>query len=262
MPWARMLFAVADLPTFHPTIVFLSALFAVVLALVHLFSGKVRFLEVTPRSIWLSASSGVSVAYVFVHILPELSQAQETIRGAVGKTLGFLEHHVYLLALLGLAVFYGLERAAKVSRQRNQKVGRGDVTSSGVFWMHVVSFALYNALIGYLLLHREESGVQSLLFFFIAMALHFVVNDYGLREHHKRAYEKIGRWILAAAIIFGWAIGLGTELSRVAIAVLFAFLAGGLVLNVLKEELPEERQSRFWAFALGAGLYSALLVAL
>lgn len=258
----RILFAVAEPSTSNSNIVWLSALFAVILALVHLFSGKLRFLDRTPRSIWLSVSGGVSVAYVFVHILPELSQAQETIKGTVGKALLFLEHHVYLLALLGLAVFYGLERAAKLSRQRNHKVGKGDVTSEGVFWVHIVSFAFYNALIGYLLLHREEPEIQSLLFFFMAMALHFVVNDNGLREHHKRAYKKIGRWILAAAIICGWAIGLGTQLSKAAIALLFAFLAGGVVLNVLKEELPEERQSRFWAFALGATIYSALLVAL
>lgn len=257
-----ILFAVAEPSTSNSHIVWLSALFAVILALVHLFSGKLRFLDRTPRSIWLSVSGGVSVAYVFVHILPELSQAQETIKGTVGKALLFLEHHVYLLALLGLAVFYGLERAAKLSRQRNHNAGKGGITSSGVFWVHIVSFALYNALIGYLLLHREEPGIESLLFFFIAMALHFVVNDNGLREHHQHIYQKVGRWILAAAIICGWAIGLGTQLSETAIALLFAFLAGGVVLNVLKEELPEERQSRFWAFALGAGIYSALLVAL
>ncbi|MEY4519559.1 MAG: hypothetical protein RLZZ499_2159 [Cyanobacteriota bacterium] len=95
----------------EPTIFFRSGLLAIALALVHLFAGKLRFLEATPRSIWLSFASGVSVAYVFVHILPELSQAQETVTGAIGEALAFLEHHVYLLALLGLAVFYGLERA-------------------------------------------------------------------------------------------------------------------------------------------------------
>jgi len=57
-------------------------------------------------------------------------------------------------------------------------------------------------------------------------------------------------------------VGLVVELPEAAIAVLTAFLAGGVVLNVLKEEIPEERQSRFWAFALGAALYAALLLAL
>jgi hypothetical protein len=50
------------------------------------------------------------------------------------------------------------------------------------------------------------------LFFFFAMALHFVVNDNGLRENHKESYDRMGRWILAAAIIVGWVIGQGTEI--------------------------------------------------
>ena len=93
------------------------------------------------------------------------------------------------------------------------------------------------------------------------MALHFVVNDHGLRENHKHSYDRISRWILAAAIILGWAIGYGTEIHQAAIALLFSFLAGGVVLNVFKEELPEERQSKFWAFSLGAAIYAALLLA-
>ncbi len=45
------------------------------------------------------------------------------------------------------------------------------------------------------------------------------------------------------------------------IAVLIAFLAGGIIRNVLKEEVPEERESRFSAFAVGATAYAAILLA-
>jgi predicted membrane protein len=197
---------------------------------------------------------------VFVHILPELSKAQVTLQSTLNIGLTFLEHHVYLVALLGLAVFYGLERFAKNSRQRSRKTGKGDVTSPGVFWIHIASFAVYNALIGYLLVHQEESSIKTLLFFSFAMALHFVVNDNGLRENHKQIYDHIGRWLLAAAITVGWVIGIGTEIHEAAIAVLFAFLAGSVVLNVLKEELPEEQESRFWSFVLGAIGYAILLL--
>jgi hypothetical protein len=257
-----MLAAISEPSMPSANLTLLTGVLAIGLALIHLFSSRLRFLKSAPRSRWLSFGSGVSVAYVFVHVLPDLSEAQETIRQSLDSGLEFLEHHVYLVALLGLAVFYGLERAAEVSRQRNRQDANQDVTSGGIFWLHMASFALYNALIGYLLLHREVSGFMSLLFFAVAMALHFVVNDYGLREHHKKMYDQTGRWILAAAIIVGWAIGSRTALSQAAIAVLFAFLAGSVVLNVLKEELPEERESRFWAFALGAGGYAALLLAL
>ncbi len=227
---------------------------------VHLCAGRLRFLESTPRSVWLSFAGGVSVAYIFVHVLPDLSEAQEAVQSAVGAGLGFVEHHVYLVALLGLAAFYGLERAARESRRSNRQDGGEDVTSAGVFWLHIGSFALYNALIGYLLLEREE--LRSLLVFTLAMALHFVISDFALHEHHKDAYRRTGRWILAAAIFLGWLVGRTTRIPEAAVGVLFAFLAGGVMLNVLKEELPEERQSRFWAFAVGAGGYAALLLAL
>jgi uncharacterized membrane protein len=49
------------------------------LALIHLVAGKLRFLDVIPRSAWLSAASGASVAYVFMHLLPELATGQETL---------------------------------------------------------------------------------------------------------------------------------------------------------------------------------------
>jgi len=41
---------------------------------------------------------------------------------------------------------------------------------------------------------------------------------------------------------------------------LVAFLAGSVVLNVLKEELPEYRESQVWAFAMGCAGYTALLL--
>ncbi len=238
----------------------LSGLIALLLALIHIYAGNFKLLKRTPRSRWLSLGSGVSVAYIFVHVLPDLGAAQADFQSSV-KVFDKIEHHIYLLSLMGMLVFYGLERAAKVSRQRSRRGGEGDATQPGVFWLHMASFSLYNALIGYLLLHQEEPGLDSLVVYAIAMALHFIVNDYSLSEDHKQAYEYTGRWILSAAIIFGWVIGTQTTIHEVATAVLFAFLAGGIILNVLKEELPQARESRFWTFALGAAGYSALLLA-
>lgn len=126
----------------------------------------------------------------------------------------------------------------------------------------MASFAAYNLITGYLLLHREVMTPAALAFFAIAMALHFLVTDYGLNEDHKAPYRRIGRWLLAAAVAGGWVLGLVTELPEAGLAALTAFLGGGVVLNVLKEEVPSERQSRFWAFAGGAAGYAALLLAL
>ena len=238
-----------------PLIVPFTVLCAVVLALVHLYASKLKVLDVIPRSRWLSFASGVSVAYVFVHLLPDLSEQQEVF--AESTALNWLEHHVYLMALLGLAVFYGLEKTVAHS----QKEGDG-ATSEGVYWLHIVSFALYNALIGYLLFHREESGLVSLFLYAIAMALHFIVNDYGLNQDHQSSYRRCGRWILASAIVVGSVIGMSGEISQAAVSLLFSFVAGGIILNVLKEELPEERESRFSSFVAGTSSYAVLLLLL
>lgn len=243
--------------------ILLQAVFVAGFILVHLFAGKLRFLDGIPRSRWLSLAAGISVAYVFIHIFPELAKAQQSI-GEGFQFLLWIEHHAYLMALCGLALFYGLERMVKSSQRRQgDESGSGEgetTTSSGIFWLHISSFAIYNALIGYLLVHREEQDMRGLLLFSVAMAVHFLVNDYGLRQHHKDTYRDVGRWVLALAILMGWSAGLATNVSEAAIGALFAFLAGGVVLNVLKEELPEERRSRFLPFVLGAAGYSVLLL--
>jgi hypothetical protein len=243
---------------------------AIILAAVHVVTPSLRFIEGTPRSAWLSIAGGVSVAYVFVHLLPELAAAQRSVGEMIGGT-AFAERHVYLIALAGLAVFYGLDRLAKISRSRREGAPVGDARAAGegkagtspwVFAIHIGSFAIYNTLIGYLLLHREVMTLLALFFFTVAMALHFVVTDYGLGEDHKAQYLRFGRWILVCAVLTGLLVGYATEISEAAIAVLTAFLAGGVILNVLKEEVPSERQSRFWAFALGMVAYAAMLLTL
>lgn len=242
-------------------LVFMSGLAASLLALTHIFANKLKFLQEIPRSKWLSAAGGVSVAYVFIHILPELQEWQSKFEEQY--ELSFLQHHLYLVALLGLALFYSIERAAKLSTQSKRNIPKeAEGSYPGIYWLHIISFSVYNLLIGYLLIHRDRGGFISLLLFAIAMALHFLVNDFGLYDHYKRRYTQNGRWIVSVSILVGWVIGLLTEISESGLAIIFAFIAGGIILNVLKEELPEERKSNFWAFFAGILVYSILLISI
>ena len=228
----------------------LSGAVALLFAAIHLSGKYLRFLRATPRSIWLSFAGGVGLAYVFVHLLPELAAWQASIAGEAGP-------HVYMVALLGLLLFYGIERLVRGARRCRE----GEEAGTGLFWTHVGAYGVYNVLIGYLLAREEERAMGELLLYAVALGFHFLVNDQGLREHHGREYDKEARWLLALAPVAGWAAGVAFELAEITVATLFAFLAGGIVLNVLKEELPEDRESRFWALALGAALFTALLLA-
>ncbi|MEX0761184.1 MAG: hypothetical protein WD208_06585 [Dehalococcoidia bacterium] len=240
-----------------------SAIAALGLALVHVLAGNLQSLQAVPRSQWLSAAGGVSVTYVFVHILPELGERQTHLEesGQLGFLSGFAASHIYIVALAGLAVFYGLEHMARSSRRNRRQGGPGEGSPpAAAFWIHIGSFGMYNALIGYLLVHREQPGIESFIFFAVAMGLHFMVNDFGLRDHFQSLYHDWGRWALAAGALAGFIVGTFTQVNDVVVAVLFGFLAGGIIVNVLKEELPDERRSRYRAFIAGAGVYAAVLL--
>ena len=237
----------------------LTLLAAVALMLVHLLAGRLHALGELPRSRWLSVAGGVAVAYVFIHLLPELAHGQKVMEDSEAGLLSYLEHHVYLLALAGLACFYGLERLVKTHRR---KIDDQAESHPGVFWLHIGAFSAYNGLIGYLLVHRKSDDAIELLLYSAALALHFLVNDVALQSDHRRLYNRSGRWILAASVLAGWTLGIVMQLSELALSALTSFIAGAIVLNVLKEELPEERNSRFSAFLLGAGSYTVLLLAL
>ncbi len=122
---------------------------ALILAAVHVLGRDVSIPR-APRGARLSFAGGVSVAYVFVHLLPELAEHQETFRRRAEEAgfLAGLERHTYLIALAGLAAFYGLDRLARTSALREARAGREKQPTRGTFWLHLGSFAFYNVLVG------------------------------------------------------------------------------------------------------------------
>jgi hypothetical protein len=210
------------------------------------------------RRRWVSVAAGVSVAYVFVDVLPELGAQHQAFRTASREGLLFAEQRIYVLALLAFVALYGLEHMVLASRERRREAAATGAADS-VYWLHLGGFAAYSALIGYLLVERAERGPIALAAYGFAMALHFLIVDHSLREQHGRLYDRTGRWVLAASVLVGWMVGATTPFSKVVSARLFAVLAGGVVITSLRAELPGDREGRFWPFCLGAAAYAVLL---
>ncbi|THH39429.1 hypothetical protein [Neolewinella litorea] len=234
----------------------------VVLVLVHLFVSRLG-LSGIPRSKWLSLGGGISVTYIFLHVLPEFAEYQEMFAEHTSDdVLNFMEHHIYGFALLGLVAFYALERAAKRSKQSHREPSEEvEEDDTSVFWIHMFSFMVYNGIIGYLLWGREDQSTMGLVYYVLAMAFHFMVTDFSLYQHYQELYRRRGRWMVVAALVGGWALGLTVEIAEIHVGMIFAFVAGGVIMNVLKEELPEERKSNIWAFLTGVVAYAVLLIA-
>lgn len=229
-------------------------LVAAVIAGVHVVAPRLWADRIDARSPVLSIAGGVSVAFVFVHLLPELSTAQAAVDDTPGL-LPYLERHVYLLALLGMVAFYGLQSAS-----RRRPAGEDNRGGWAALWVSLGVFGTYNAIIGYLLVEQAATGMAAPVYFGVAMGLHLLVIDEALDEQHRDAYGSSGRYVLAGSVVAGWAVGMLTHVSQVALGLAIAFLAGGIILNVLKQELPAEREGRFGYFAVGAAAYTLLLL--
>lgn len=232
----------------------LSLVYAIGFALIHYFSGQLIHVKETPRSRFLSLAGGVAVAYVFLHLLPELNEYQEELEGHLENgALASIENHILVISMLGLAVFYGLERLA--SKRKNKGAGN-------IFWIHMVTFVIYNFSIGYVLAESEFETVGTMTLYFLALGIHFITVDQGLRHHHQHLYDQRGRLLLSLSVLIGWGVGAFSSLHELSLSMIVAFLAGGIILNVMKEELPEERDSSFRAFSIGLIGYAVLLLAL
>jgi hypothetical protein len=222
---------------------------ALALGCIHATAGWLhRGTKARPR--WLSAASGVSAAYVFVHLLPDLSEAETLwLNARPHRPFQWLEHQVYLMALIGLVLSLGLARVTYGQGQRPVR-----------FWLQIAASAVYNLLIGGFAF--RVTGLVPLLLAVLAFGGHLLINDHDLQLRYGRDYERTGRWLLAAAPLLGWYLGSHFEEPGIGYSALLGLVGGGIILNVIKEELPEQREGRFSVFVAGALLYSALLLTL
>ena len=242
-----------------------------VLVVLHLLAPRVRTLPGVPDRVVGSFAGGIAIAYVFLHLLPELAEGNEGVGEVLSDVIevdAVLELSIFLVALTGFTVLYGLERLAERSGSPRARVhaGGGEIVEQdepppAVFWLHLATFSVYNALITYSLPLRFRTGMTFALLFVLAMALHFVLTDRSLEEHYPRRFSRWGRFVLAGALLLGWVLAVvAAPTSTVVVTLLTALLGGGILLNVFKEELPGAgtRSSYPW-FLVGLVLYAALL---
>lgn len=253
-----------------------SLLSVLVLAVLHLFAPHIRKLPLVPEHATASFAGGLAVSYVFLHLLPELAEGSSELREVLGDSSErspLLGLEIFLVALIGFLIFYGLERLAEQSQQTvsapqvssgpqgDEQLPREGTGQKRVFAVHLGSFAVYNAIIAYTLPLDWRTSVPFAILFTIAMGLHFVLSDRGLEEHYGDQFDRRPpRLLLAGALLIGWALAaLFAPTSSVFVSLLTAFLAGSILLNVFKEEIPSTRRSSFGWFTVGLASYALLL---
>jgi len=227
---------------------------------VHIFTNTIKGLEKQMSNRLVSLVSGGSIAYVFLHLVPELTHYQHVAEEAhLIPWLENVDYVTYVSALLGITVFYGINQLSEKSERENRKRKNLTRPSETVFALEISAFALYNGLIGYLFQELSGDSIAAYATYFIVFSFHFIANNRILHMTHEDLYTKVGRWVLAFSVLTGWILYELTHASDLTLAFLSSFLTGGVVLNILNDELPEERESSFPAFVFGILFIAVLL---
>lgn len=219
-----------------------AATLAVILTVAHILAPQIRRMLHGREMIVASLGGGMAVAYVFLHLLPELH---------VGH--GLLGRMIFAVPLVGFLAQYLLKR-------RIDRVRAASYRSSMLFFAKLANLCVYNWLMIYgSPAKRAEVGWYSIPLF-LAIVLHLVHGDYAFGEEEPRRFDSIGRWCLVLASLLGYLTIVVEQRTNEDLNTIFvALLAGSVLYNVFSEEVPDDRQVRFEWFLVGTLGFAAFV---
>lgn len=221
-----------------------------IFALIHLWAEKIQLMTIASQGKFLSFGGGIAIAYVFIDLLPKLGKSNAQVEKTLLDVVPFVEKHVFIMALTGFLLFYIIERTPSIAEKQ------------WTVWLPILSFVLFNFFVGYAVVDKDNPEIKPLFLFTFAFALHYFTNDYSLSTNYASAYENVGRWLLVAALFIGGVIGVIFELSPTAVALLNAFIGGGVIMNVTRHELSEARPNDIRTFLSAALFYTVILLSI
>jgi hypothetical protein len=228
------------------------------LSMIHLTIGRWRILHGPQAHLWLSTSAGTALAYVFTYLLPKLATIQASLDGSGSQGQAFLRNHAYLLALAGLLTYFALGPSASASDDH-------DVTAPNRRFsiaFLALGYSFYSLQIGYLIAELNEPDMATFALVGLILGLHLMGIDHHLRRAHTSAYDGVFRYLCVGALFSGWVGGILTEAIKSTVMLSSAFVAGGIIIMAIREEMPAHGMPRPLTFFVAAiaGCAAILLV--
>ena len=193
---------------------------------------------------------GTGLAYVFLYLLFELAKyGAPKIHALLPLGPEPLET-LFILLLGALSANHVLQvRIARSPGLQDDCLG------------YAALFLVYNFLAGAGLAEEALEGALNLGIYVLALGLHLLFNDLFLLHLCPDAYH--WRWRAALAIMpaIGCALAIGFALPDGVLYGMLALIAGSMILNVVRHELPSPQNFRSGAFVAGIIVYATLIIA-
>lgn len=217
----------------------------VVLAMVHLASESIHLRHGKMRWRIISFAAGISIAYLFLHLLPETYEAANHIKGWV---------FVFLLA--GFTVFHLIEKYVYQHVERERLVR--DLKE-----IHSVSFFIYHFVVGVALTGKFEESMLEGLLFLVPVAFHAGLSTASLSGIHDDMMElKFVRVLLSISTLLGVVFAALIRIPPALELSLVSFVAGVLLYIIVREFLPQKEKGEPAYFVLGLLLFAAVNLAI
>ena len=196
-----------------------------------------------------SLAGGIGLTYVFLYLLFEL------IRDGAPLIHNFLP--LGPEPLESLAIFL----AASVAGVYLLQVHLERTTDLSDDYRALAAFFIaYNFLAGAGLVEEARWGALNLAIYVAAVGAHMVCNERLLIHLYEHAYGRFWRAMLAAAPVLGFGIASGFRLPEGALYVVLTVVAGAMIINVVRRELPTAPRLRPFPFVMGLLGYGSLIL--
>ncbi|CAM3955160.1 hypothetical protein [Alkalicoccus chagannorensis] len=222
--------------------------------IIQVFANKIISSSSLSKVRWMSLAGGIAVSYIFVYILPSLHHEQDEF-GETAFELA-MESELYFFGLIGIVVFYVMNKLAERYRHR-----RGATIKDRFFFVQALLFFMYNGLISYIMFAADQSLPQ-LIFYSTAVGLHFMAVAHDMYRENEEKYRQYGRFLLPSGIFTGFLFAILTPHNAVVLAIVFAFISGAIMFNVIKNELPSEDDAHLPTFVIASFGYTAATLVL
>lgn len=192
----------------------------------------------------ISFSTGVSITYIFVQLLPEFQRiAIET------------SEIIFVFPLIGFSTIHLTEKYIAKSGLPSEKV-KEDYAE-----IHSVFLFIYHSAIGYLIASLLASSTVSGLLFFLPIFLHTEVSSLSTSEIHKEfASNNWIKTILSLAPVTGVLLYIYGLISEGLFNPIFGTAIGMFFYVVIRDSIPRGDKGRPLEYIIGAGAYLAVIL--
>lgn len=229
---------------------------------VHILSGKQKWWQFFEAHGWVSFSAGSSIAYVFIHVFPEISilQQQLTSHPTPHDSIVFFNQPLYLTVLVGICLPYLLD-TLELSYTKHKNKQHKHIHNS-IYLTRKLLYMLYNLMVAYMIVNRHSEGALSMKMIVVVLAMHFIVLNANFRETYPELFKRHIRWFAIIGLVLGAVLGMINVLPSFTLSYLFALIGGTLTYIALKQELPKTNHRSPFHFLAGVVCFSLLILSI